>query len=317
MNYLLYGTQYPMIKKRLNRLLKERVKEVDDNNVSKLEYGKVEVDEIIDELEFCPLGVSRKVVVIDHAEFLAKPYDKKVSDSLLPYASVSADDIDIIFVLRNNNIDEKSPVFKALQNNGQIFYFQELSKSDWRKYVEKYFKERDFEIEEKAVNELVVRVNNDLSTFLNEAEKLILYKEDNHHISLLDITTLVSPPIEDNVFQMSNALFRGDNALALSIFRDLKLFGSKLVDSLIPMLASQFRFMFDVIYLNQCGLNRSQIAHELGASDIRVKMANINARGRSLNLIKDALIQLANIDYLSKCGKLDRLYAFELFLINF
>ena len=38
MNYILFGEQYPMIRKRLNKILKERLEEVDDFNVTKIDF---------------------------------------------------------------------------------------------------------------------------------------------------------------------------------------------------------------------------------------------------------------------------------------
>ena len=40
MNYILYGEQYPMIKKRLKKILKENLNEPDDFNVVKIEAPK-------------------------------------------------------------------------------------------------------------------------------------------------------------------------------------------------------------------------------------------------------------------------------------
>ena len=69
MNYILYGEQYPMIKKRLGKILKERLGEVDDFNVVKFEFSNDIVDEICDEASMLPLGYDSKAVVIDKASF--------------------------------------------------------------------------------------------------------------------------------------------------------------------------------------------------------------------------------------------------------
>ena len=69
MNYILYGEQYPMIKKRLKKVLDERLGEVDDFNVVKFDYSPDKVDEIIDEASMLPLGYESKAIVVDNATF--------------------------------------------------------------------------------------------------------------------------------------------------------------------------------------------------------------------------------------------------------
>ena len=49
MNYILYGEQSPMIKKRLKKILTERLGEVDDFNVVRFDLDEDEIDAVIDE----------------------------------------------------------------------------------------------------------------------------------------------------------------------------------------------------------------------------------------------------------------------------
>ena len=76
MNYILYGEQYPMIKKRLKKILAENLGEVDDFNVVKFEFSEDNINDIIDEASMLPLGYDSKAVVIDKATFL-EPKGKK------------------------------------------------------------------------------------------------------------------------------------------------------------------------------------------------------------------------------------------------
>ena len=128
---------------------------------------------------------------------------------------------------------------------------------------------------------------------------------------------MVAKPLEDDAFQMSNALLRGDNGVAISIYRDLKLLGQKFVDSLIPLLANQFRFISQVCYLDSKGLEKEDIAKELSTSPVRVKITLRNSRNFARKQIAGALDKLYNLDSQIKSGQIDRSYGLELFLINF
>ena len=314
MNYILYGELYPMIRKHLNKLLKERLGEVDDFNVTKIDLEESSLDEVAYEASSLPLGYEKKAVVVDGCLFLTKDVEKADEDKVLEILKNSQDDIDLFFILRSEKIDNKGKIFNFVKENGQVFEFLNISKEDWPIYIRKYFKNKNVEITSEAITELSNRVDGDLTRFMNEADKLCLYKNS---ITLADVTLMVSKPLEDDAFQMSNALFRGENGVAISIYRDLKLLGQKFVDALIPMLASQFRFISEVCFLDARGLEKEDIASELGVSPVRVKIALKNSRNISRKQIANALDKLYNLDLQIKSGQIDRSYGLELFLINF
>ena len=314
MNYILYGELYPMIRKHLNKILKERLGETDDFNVTKIDFEESTLDEIAYESSSLPLGYDKKAVVVDNAIFLTKDVDEKDEEKVLEILKNSTDDIDLIFIWRSEKVNKSGKIFNSVKENGQVFEFLNIEKDQWPLYIRKYFKNKNVEISSEAVDELASRVDGDLTRFMNEADKLCLYKSS---ITLADVALMVAKPLEDDAFQMSNALFRGDNGLAISIYRDLKLLGQKFVDALIPMLASQFRFISQVCYLDSRGLEKEDIASELGVSPVRVKIALKNARNISIKEIANALDKLYNLDLQIKSGQIDRSYGLELFLINF
>ena len=314
MNYILYGELYPMIRKHPNKILKERLGDVDDFNVTKIDLEESTLDEVIYESSSLPLGYEKKAVVVDNCEFLTKDVEKNDEEKVLDMLKNSTDDIDLIFILRNENVDKKGKIFNYIKENGQVLEFLNISKEEWPLYIRKYFKSKNVEITQEAINELSNRVDGDLTRFMNEAEKLCLYKNP---ITLADVTLMVAKPLEDDAFQMSNALFRGENGVAISIYRDLKLLGQKFVDALVPMLASQFRFISEVCFLDSRGLDKDDIAKELGVSPVRVKIALKNSRNISRRQIANALDKLYNLDLQIKSGQIDRSYGLELFLINF
>ena len=314
MNYILYGELYPMIRKHLNKILKERLGETDDFNVTKIDFEESSLDEIEYESSSLPLGYDKKAVVVDNAHFLTKDVEPKDEEKVLEILKKSTDDIDLIFIHRDANVDKKGKIFNYVKENGQVFEFLNIEKDEWPIYIRKYFKNKNVEITTEAVNELANRVDGDLTRFINEAEKLCLYKNS---ITLTDVALIVSKPLEDDAFQMSNALFRGENGVAISIYRDLKLLGQKFVDALIPMLAAQFRFISQVCFLDSKGLEKEEIASELSVSPVRVKIALKNANNISRKQISNALDKLYNLDLQIKSGQIDRSYGLELFLINF
>ena len=314
MNYILYGEQFPMIKKRLSKILKERLGEPDSFNVVKFDLDETDPNEIVGEAELLPLGYERKAVVVDHCSFLGNGGNKELREIFTKLIQNSSDEIDLILIHRSATIDDKLPLVQEVKEKGQIFNFVNLKKDDWPVFIKKYFKDHNVEIEPAAVSELASRVDGDLYRFINEAQKLTLYKDK---VTVADVALMVSKPIEDDVFQISNALMRGDNATALSIYRDLRKIDYRATETLIPMLGTQFRFISQVCFLDEKGLEKGQIAKQLGTSEVRVSIALKNSRYLSRTMIAHALDDLYQLDYNIKSGQIDRYYGFELFLINF
>ena len=314
MNYIIFGELYPLIRKNLNKILKDHLGKVDDFNVAKIDFDESSLEEIEYESSSLPLGYEKKAVVVENATFLTKDVTEKDEKKVLDILQNSSEDIALVFILRNLSVNKNGKIYKFIEESGRILEIMNISKEEWPIYIRKYFKNKNITITSEAINELALRVEGDLTRFLNEADKLSLYKSS---ISLADVQLMISKPLEDDAFQMSNALFRGDNSAAIAIYRDLKKLGQKFVETLIPMLASQFRFISDVCFLDTNGLEIDEIAKELNVSSIRVKMALKNSRNISRRQIAGALDKLYFLDLQIKSGQIDRSYGLELFLINF
>ena len=314
MNFILYGQEYPIMKKQLNKLLASRLDSIDELSVFRFDFQNDDINEIFNEATSFPFYVARKAVIIDNASFLQKGAKKEVVDNFFNTVKNGVDQIDLYFLLRSDEIDEKNPIFDFIKNNGQIFVALALTPAQWPKYAKKYFMSQNCEIDNDALEELLKRIDNDLSRFINEADKLILYK---NHIDIIDVNTMVSPTLEDDVFHIANALLQGENSLALASYRDLRLTSPKDVDRLIPLFASQFRFAEQVLFLSKQGLSNNEIATELNVKPFRVGKTLSNKKHLSLKRVYLALDNLFMLDWQIKSGQIDRYYGIELFLINF
>lgn len=319
MIYLFAGSQTPIVKKQVNRLLEERLGTLDDFNLSRLDGRDTLAEDIIFEASTLAIGTNRKAVVVEFPYFLLKDKGKNKIDkeqkfeSMLAFIASPNEEVDLIFVCDSIDLDEKSEVLKAIRKYGQITIIPELDQNKWLEYGRAYFKSNKATIDNDALRELIDRVSGNLNAFINEADKLILYK---NNINLIDVTLMIAKPLEGNVFALTKALFRGDKASALDILSDLKTNNVEPV-TLISMLANQFRLMSQIRYLDQRGLSQSSIAKELNIPDFRVRMALLDAKKLSRNMIIRNLDTLYQLDLDIKSGLVDRYYAFELFILNF
>lgn len=325
MIYFIYGNQTSSIKAYINKIAKERIGEKDEMNFVKYDACQTNIQEMVDEANYVPLGYDYKVVVADNCYFLQKPKPRNKIESdqdyqkFINYINNPNPDCDLVVTLHTSTLDKTSEITKLLINKGKIIEIKDPDNLTWGQYVKQKIdsllaKNPNYKIDKDAIDELSSRTAGDIPGFKNNIQKLFLYKE---HITYDDVVLMVTRPLEDNVFVIFNHLLGGHNDRALAVFRDLKVNNIEPV-VLLSNLASQFRSLNQVIFLSKNGYSVEEIANELNMKPMRVKILRTNTYKISEETIQRTLENLFKLDFQIKSGQVnDRYYAFELFLINF
>ena len=323
MIYLISGKQNIRLKSQMKSIVKKSIGEIDALNFVKHDATLTLVQEIVDEANNLPLGYDHKAVVVDNPYFLLKEKGKnKIEsdqsyDELIDYVNHPDENCDLIFLVNTSEseIDKKNQIYQAIEKNGQIVVLDEPKDSQWIDVVAHYFKGKwpDTKIDNDAVGELARRTEGDYASLYNNGSKLALYTD---HIKYEDVCLMVTRPLEENAFLLFNYLLDGKNIEAVALYRDLKNSNAK-PETLIPMIANQFRLLNRVSYLAKRGYQNEEIASELAINPIRAKILRKNSMTISQKRINQTLEDLYQLDLQIKSGLLDRNYSFELFLINF
>ena len=308
---------YSMGKKHAHKLEPKR----NEFNFVSLNMAVTSLNTLYEECEMIPLGFESKTILADGCYFFAKT---KTKPKLLPddsydkmssYLSNPNMQVNLIFTCQAEKIDEKNPLVSLIKKVGVIKEVTLPKPNEYQAYMERYFSSSGCSIANDAANELINRVGSDYGRFMQEIDKLASYA-NGEQISLANVEKLVAGKDEDDVFALSNALIRGDIKKSITIYRQLKLTSIDEVP-LIGMLASQFRFMDMVSFLDNRGLDSNAIARELKASPYRVEITLRNlyrAKKGDVARVIEMLYQ-ADKDILS--GRCSGQYAFERFLANY
>ena len=308
---------YSMGKKHAHKLEPKR----NEFNFVSLNMAVTSLNTLYEECEMIPLGFESKTILADGCYFFAKT---KTKPKLLPddsydkmssYLSNPNMQVNLIFTCQAEKIDEKNPLVSLIKKVGVIKEVALPKPNEYQAYMERYFSSSGCSIANDAANELINRVGSDYGRFMQEIDKLASYA-NGEQISLANVEKLVAGKDEDDVFALSNALIRGDIKKSITIYRQLKLTSIDEVP-LIGMLASQFRFMDMVSFLDNRGLDSNAIARELKASPYRVEITLRNlyrAKKGDVARVIEMLYQ-ADKDILS--GRCSGPYAFERFLANY
>ena len=130
------------------------------------------------------------------------------------------------------------------------------------------------------------------------------------------ILNQVPRSLEENIFELTNALVKQEIGQALQIYRDLRVRNEEPV-TMIQLFSRHFRLMQMAMYLTQQGSDYIAIGKQLKIHEYRVKLMLQQKRVYTLKRLEKIQKSLFELDANIKQSKGDRFVAFELFLLNF
>ncbi len=313
MIYLLIGEQSLLLKSTLNQIVNNAIDYKDEFNYINLDFENNSLESILDCLQTPAFGSDKKVVIVKNPYFFndAKkklPFTNDLTE-LEQYLYNPNDYCEFIIICQKEYYNPKHKIATILQKIGTVKNLIIESYEDIKDYAQTIMKKLNIDIEPSAFSLLLSRCK-DIVTLEKELGKLSLY---SNYIDYEAVIHLVPRPLEENVFDLSNAILKKDTKKAMQIYTDLKTIKTEPI-ALISMLSNQFRFMLQVGILKKTMRSDDEIAKELNAHPYRIKIARENLRKHSINDIKSYLVTLANLDIDIKKGVKDRYIDFELFL---
>ena len=318
MAIIIFGAQSLMVKKQVKKFLMETFSNQNRYDVTYLNSKDVTEGNIIDECQQMSLSCENKVVVIENSNFLTAERIKdkmNFSDDILEYLKNENEFTKLIFtVIYDKKLDSRNSIVKYIKEKGKIIECKDLKDSDWEVYVAKYFEKRSINITKDAIKEICNRCNGDLNVFINEVNKLLLYKMNN--ITVKDVDLIITKPLEENIFDILNKLLHNKKTSAISIYRDLVLQKVEPV-VLISIISTTLIYLDKILFLNNSHYSYAQIAKETNSNLFRVMVTLREFKDVDVNLIHDTLEKLYELDKTIKHNSIDRFYGFEFFLLNF
>lgn len=170
------------------------------------------IDEVIGAITTVPFLATNRLVVLEDVLV-----NKKLSESLLPVLNdVPKETVVLIF---ESKVDERTKLFKELKKLAKSVKFELLDEQQLNLWIRKSVQDMGGEIDAPSVKLLIDRVGNNQWRLWNEIQKLIAY---NPKISEANIVLLVEPTFENSIFDMVEAIARGQTAEAVRLYLGLR-----------------------------------------------------------------------------------------------
>ena len=303
-----------ILKGKLNQYTKDVIEEKDEFNYNVFDFEENSFEEIVDALQTPSFSSLKKVVVCKNPYFIKDskvklPFTNDIK-TLEEYINNENPDSEWIIICPKKYFSGKSKFINMISKVGEVENLLFEDENEFISYGNSLIEATKINIDSKAKEILFERCAGDVCKLEREIAKLAIF---NDKIDADIITKMVSRPLEDDVFELSNALLNKDHKRIMKLYSDLKLLKMEPIN-LIALLANQFRLIMQVLILKKENKKEADIATILQVHPYRVKMAIKHGYNYSLNDVKNILVELATLDAKIKTGEADRYVDFELFL---
>ena len=313
-NFLIYGNDEYLIKYNINKIINSK----NSKNTSIIYYdmSEVSIGNVIEELNTFDLFDNDKIVICENSVFLSSDCKKDTynTEILIEYLKKAVNNN--ILIITNTDVDERKKIVKEIKNNCKVIKCDKLKDYEIEDFISNKFKKMGYKIDKKCVHLILEIIGNDLTIINNEIEKLAMYKLNEKIINEQDILELVSKKIDDNIFDLIDAVVLNDKKKIFELYEGLTNYYGEEQTKIIVMIANQFRLMLQCKILNNEGKSESEIASYLKVHPYRVKLSLQKSKNIDIKKLEKYLLDLANLDINIKSGKTNKNIGLELFFLN-
>jgi DNA polymerase-3 subunit delta len=315
MIYLIFGKATFLSKKKLKEIIEERKNFLKENLIVCEFFGRdFDFSDFKREILSDSLFGQKKLILLKSA-FL----NQKFKEEFLKEGKKLIKEDQILIFFEEDGVRRDDPLFKFIKKEGQIYEFKPPKKSEVRKTIQQELLKNHYKIEPPALEMLIDFIGNDLWRLFSELKKLMAYKDKEKLIKKEDISLLIRPKIDINIFKTIDAIAQKDKKAALNfIYQHLKKGDSPLY--LLTMISFQFRNLLmikekeETLGENVSPAQLKQIFKEIHPFVIEKSFRQ--AKKFSLDRLKKIYRKIFQIDLAIKTGKLQPEEGLELLILD-
>ena len=304
-----FSLDYGLIKNEVDKLIKK----IDTKDIVYYDLETTPLIDIINDASTISMFSNKKIIVVENSWFLCANKNIDGIEFLENYINHPNINTYLIFVVLAEKIDTRKKITKLISSSGEIKELNKIDDNYIINYIKEYTKENGYKIED--ISYFKTRISNNLYDIKNELDKLMMYKINDKIITNKDIDTISIKTIDEEIFTLTDSIILKNTIKSLDLLEE---FINRSYDEfhIIMLLASQFRFLFQVKRLYNKNKNESEIAKILGVNPYRVKFSIKKIYSYSETMILDYIKKLAKMDHDIKLGLIDKRLALELFIMN-
>lgn len=318
--YLLYGEE-GYLKKQYRDKLKHALTESEggmsmggmgggsDMNFTAFEGKDINPKEVIDLAETLPFFADRRVILIENSGFF-----KNSCEDLAEYLTEPAPTTCFLFV--EDEVDKRSKMYKTVKKDGRIVEFATQSEELITRWILSRLKKEGKNITGSVMQLFLSKTGNDMGNIDRELEKLICYTLDKDVIEAEDVEAIATEQTTNKIFDMVNAIAEHNQTRALDLYYDLLTLKEPPM-RIMYLITRQFNILLSIRDMARKGLDQQTMAQKAGIPPFAVKRNLTQAKGFTLEQLKDALKEGVELEEAVKTGRMNDQMAVELFIMKY
>lgn len=306
-NYVIKGDSLSLIKKKIDSLIKEN--HYDDASITTYDLDEDSISSLIEDADTISFLTVNKVIIGYNLSDEALS-DSKHLNTLNKYLDNPNSDVLLFFTI--SNLDMRKKVNKELLNKLTVI---NLSNSPLEIIKDAL---KDYQVERRVLNLLEEYYKDDLERLLKEIDKLKVASLPSKKITVSLADELLIKPLNDQenlTFSLVRAIALKDKNEALTIYQELLNYNI-LSYSILGLLESQYRLLYQVIILKKRGISQPDIAKILDVHPFRIKKTLELVSFYTLGEVRKFLKKMALIDYNIKSGIYEDNITIDLLILN-
>ncbi len=313
---LLYGEDTFHINSKIKQSIERHG--VDEFNTTRYDLDDTPITEALTDAMTVPFMTEKKVVIAENARFLGteKVKTKIQHDeaALTRYLDAPTDSTLLIITAPVAKLDKRKLLVKTL-NTFTVVACELKGAKDLTVWARRQAGNAGMTFDTNALDLFIKRVAHSSEFAYHEMRKLLMYVRGENRIDEDAVKAVITKNIEDNVYEITNALLEKNHRKALSVYHDL-ITHSEDPMRILSTIVFKYREILHVKSLLAKGFKQRDVAEHYNVSSGRAYYMVQNAKAVDLERLKTHLKHLESLDFNIKSGRLDKRIGLELFILS-
>lgn len=310
MIFFYYGDGSFRAKQKIQAITEKFQEKVDPSghSIEKLDGENMSIDDFFNATRAMGFLSSKKLIIIKNIFDNKKLLDWQ--DDIIKYLKTLKDSPDENYIIfwQTSKPDSRKKIFKALSKFKYVEEFPELKPAQLNTWIKQRVSTHNKTISAQALSLLISSVGNNLWQLEQEINKLVNFVEKD--IDEQAVKDLVKAKIDDNIFNLVDAIGNKNKALALKLI-DTQIKSGINAQYILSMIVRQYRLIIKAKSLGQQIKYTGALAQALKISPYAAEKASSQSRLYEIEQLKKIYAQLLKLDkkFKTTAGKEQILFA--------
>ena len=305
---LLYGEERYLRKQYADMIFAKFGGEKDGMNTHYYDGKNVVIGQVIDQAETMPFFADKRVMVFRDTGLF-----KSGGEELAAYLESPCESA--VFIFCESEVDERSKLYKVVAKNGMVAQIDYQTREALQGVIGSFLKREGKRISINTANRILDKTGTDMAMLRSELEKLVTYCLDRDVITDEDVEVICSENIEDNIFDMLDAIADKNADRTMAMYYDLLALKVPAI-KLLSLLERQYNQLLQIRLLRDDGEQKDTIAQKLGIRSYFIGKYLAQASRYTAAELKKTLNRCVQTDEDIKTGRINDVLGVETLLIT-